>query len=131
MPAMANLEVIHELYRAFATKDYPAFLALCQPDLVWIQNEGFPNGKTHHGPQAVVDDVFKTFNDSWADWKFTIEEYLDAGAAIIVIGRYEGAHRLTGKAFTARAAHVYDLREGKLTRFRQFTDTKVIWDAMK
>ena len=28
------------------------------------------------------------------------------------------------------AAHVYDLADGKVIRFRQFTDTKVIWDAM-
>jgi len=127
---MTNLEVIRELYRAFAAKDYDAFLAIAHPDLVWIQNEGFPNGKTRHGPQAVVDDVFKAFNDSWTGWKFLIHEYLDAGAVIVVTGRYEGTHRVTAKAFTAPAAHIYDLRDGKLVRFRQFTDTKVIWDAM-
>jgi uncharacterized protein len=63
-------------------------------------------------------------------WSFAIEEYLDAGSTIVVIGNYTGRHRLSGKLFRSPAAHVYDLLNGKVSRFRQFTDTKVIWDAM-
>ncbi len=49
---------------------------------------------------------------------------------IIVIGSYAGRHYVTGKVFRSPAAHVYDVGDGKVSRFRQFTDTKVIWDAM-
>ena len=28
------------------------------------------------------------------------------------------------------AAHIYDLKDGKVIRFRQFADTKPIWDTM-
>jgi uncharacterized protein len=31
---------------------------------------------------------------------------------------------------SAAAAHIYNLREGKVYRFRMFADTKTIWDAM-
>jgi uncharacterized protein len=30
----------------------------------------------------------------------------------------------------AAAAHVYDIRDRKVSRFRMFADTKTIWDAM-
>ncbi len=127
---MNNLDVVRELYRSFRDKDYEAFLRICAPDLEWIQNAGFPRGSTKRGARNVVEQVFKTFNHDWDQWKFEIEEYLDAGTTIVVIGTYSGVHRGTGKAMRSPAAHVYDLAEGKVTRFRQFTDTKVIWDAM-
>lgn len=127
---MTNLDIIKELYRCFREKDYPAFLAICQPELEWIQNKGFPGGAVHYGASNVVEAVFKSFNNEWRDWRFDIEEYIDAGDSIIVIGKYTGQHRTTDKALSAPAAHVYDLENGKVRRFRQFTDTKLIWDAM-
>ena len=125
---MTNLEVIQELYRAFREKDYDAFLQLCTPNLEWIQNEGFPRGATRQGAEAVVEGVFKVFNHDWESWSFDIEQYIDAGET--VIGSYAGRYCLSGKSFRSPAAHVYDLCDGKVSRFRQFTDTKMIWDAM-
>ncbi|MEP1062288.1 MULTISPECIES: hypothetical protein [Cyanophyceae] len=60
---MSNIEIIQELYRSFREKDYDAFLQVCTSDLQWIQNEGCPCGATHQDPEAVVDQVFKAFND--------------------------------------------------------------------
>ena len=71
---MTNLDIIKELYRTFRENDYSAFLDICDPELQWIQNEGFPGGKTHYGASNVVEGVFKFFNH---DWRFEIEEYFD------------------------------------------------------
>lgn len=60
---MTNLQVVQELYRAFREKDYDAFLNLCTSDLEWIQNQGFPQGKTYRGATAVVEEVFKANDD--------------------------------------------------------------------
>lgn len=127
---MTNREIIDELYRSFREKDDAAFRAICTDDLEWIQNEGFPRGATRRGADAVIEGVFRSFSNDWAEWAFPIDEVLDAGDTIIVLGRYVGKHSETGKSMTAPAAHVYDLRGGKVWRFRQFTDTKVIHDAM-
>lgn len=127
---MTNIEVVQELYRTFKNRDYEAFRGICDPDLEWMQNQGFPKGSTNYGADAVIDNVFKAFNHDWSSWSFQIEEYLDAGTSVIVIGFYEGIHRISGKSFRSDAAHVYDLMNSKVTRFRQFADTKVIWDAI-
>lgn len=127
---MTNLEVIQELYRAFREKDYDAFRQICTPDLEWIQNEGFPQGRTYKGAEAVVEEVFKFNNERWEMFSFHIDRYLDAGNSVIVIGVYVGCHRQTQKSLHAVAAHVYDLINGKVCRFQMFADTKTIWDSM-
>jgi ketosteroid isomerase-like protein len=117
-------------YRAFREQDYDAFLRISTEDLEWIQNEGFPGGATHKGASAVVEGVFKANNNNWEGFAYQIEQFLDAGSSVIVIGIYAGCHRVSGKFMRAAAAHVYDLRDGKVCRFRMFADTKTIWDAM-
>ncbi|GJD23529.1 hypothetical protein RIVM261_084850 [Rivularia sp. IAM M-261] len=127
---MNNIELIQELYRAFREKDYDAFQRISTEDLEWIQNEGFPDGATYKGALEVIEGVFKANNNNWKDFAFHIEQYLDAGSSVIVIGRYIGRHHVSGKNLRAAAAHVYDLREGKVCRFRMFADTKTIWDTI-
>ena len=125
-----NLETVQELYRAFREKDYDAFLNICTPDLEWIQNEGFPEGATYHGAAVVVEKVFKSNDARWEKFSFQIEQYLDAGESVIVIGAYIGMNRQSQKSLRAAAAHIYDLRGGKVCRFRMFADTKTIWNSM-
>ncbi|PSB05837.1 DUF4440 domain-containing protein [Pleurocapsa sp. CCALA 161] len=127
---MNNIEVVKKLYQAFREQDYDTFLRLSIEDIEWIQNKGFPGGATYKGASAVIEGVFKANNDKWSDFAYHIEEILDAGNSIIVIGKYSGRDRLSGKSMSAAAAHIYDLHDGKIARFRMFADTKSIWNAM-
>ena len=127
---MTNLEVVQELYRCFNEKDYQGFRAICTDDLEWIQNVGFPNGASRKGAEAVIEAVFKGNRSEWEGFSYDISQFLDAGSTIIVIGSYAGIHYSTKKKMQAAAAHVYDLRGGKVFRFRMFADTKSMWDAM-
>jgi uncharacterized protein len=127
---MTNIELVQNLYRAFRDKDYDAFLQICASDLEWIQNEGFPGGATYHGAAAVVENVFKANANHWENFSYKIEQFLDTGDSVIVIGKYTGQHRLSQKLMQAAAAHIYDVRNSKVCRFRMFADTKTIWDAM-
>jgi len=127
---MNNIEVIQELYRAFREKDYDAFLRISTDDLEWIQNEGFPGGATHKGASEVIEAVFKANHNNWEGFAYNIEQFLNASNSVIVIGSYSGSNRISGKSMSAAAAHVYDLRDGKVCRFRMFADTKTICDVM-
>ena len=127
---MNNIEVIQELYRAFREKDYDAFLRISTDDLEWIQNEGFPGGATYKGASEVIEAVFKANYNNWEGFAYDIEQFLNASNSVIVIGSYTGINRISGKSMSAAAAHIYDLRDGKVCRFRMFADTKTIWDVM-
>lgn len=128
---VSNKDIVEELYDVFRSKDYDAFRRICTPDLEWIQNEGFPHGATHRGPDAVINNVFNAFHHEWDTFSFRIEQLFDAGTTVIVLGAYVGRHRATQKDMRAAAAHVYDLRDGKIFRFRMFADTKTIWAALE
>lgn len=54
----------------------------------------------------------------------------DAGRSVIVEARYSGTHRGTGKALDAQVCHVWDVEEGRLTRFQQYVDTAKFQDVM-
>lgn len=127
---MSNTAIIRELYRAMREQDDPAFNALCADDLVWQQSVGFPGGSTWHGAAAVIENVFRANSRRWLGFAFTIDEMFEAPERVVVLGHYSGTHAESGKAMRAAVAHVYDVRAGKVARFRMFADTKTMWDAV-
>jgi ketosteroid isomerase-like protein len=127
---MSPLETIREMYRAMRAGDDSAFTALCTDDLVWQQSAGFPGGSTWIGAAAVIENVFRANARRWTGFSFTEEEMFAAGDRVVVLGHYSGTAPATGKAMRAAVAHVYDLRDGRIARFRMFADTQPMWKAM-
>lgn len=125
-----SVNTIKRLYTSYRSQDYATFRELCAPDIQWIQSAGFPGGDTWTGPDAVIKGVFEGNASRWEGFGFDTDEYLDAGEQVVVIGTYRGTHRISGRSFRAATTHVFDLSAGKVNRFRQFTDTKVIHDAL-
>lgn len=54
----SNLTIVQTLYEAFAARDRDRILEIFDPEIEWIQNEGFPEGGRHVGAEAVMNDVF-------------------------------------------------------------------------
>jgi ketosteroid isomerase-like protein len=126
-----NIQIVQELYEAFARKDSGLLRQLLHPDVEWIQCEGFPGGDRRRGVAEVLDKVFGGLRSEWSDFRAIAEEYLDSGDKIVALGCYSGTHAVSGKSMSAVFAHVYDVADGKVTRFRQFTDTQPMIDAMQ
>jgi hypothetical protein len=121
----ANLDLIKGLYEAFAAGDVPAVLARMSPDIVWNEAENFPyaDGNPYRGPEAILTGVFARLGSEWESFSAIPEEYLDAGDTIVVLGRYRGTCRATGRALDAQLAHVWRVEDGKAASFQQYTDT--------
>lgn len=127
---MSNLTIVQDLYQAIRAQDFATCRQLWSEEIEWIQNPGFPNGGTWHGADAILENVFPRLVSTWKDFAIRIDELIEAPDRVIVLGAYTGTHHETGKTLNASFAHVYDLREGKIHRFRMFADTKTIWNAM-
>ncbi len=126
---MNNLAVVQKMYRALARKDLAAVREILHPEIEWIQNAGFPGGGRQVGADAVLQGVFARFGVEWVDWQANVDQWLDAGETIVALGRYHGTFKTTGKTTDAAFAHVYDVRNGRIVRFRQYADTAVVRDA--
>lgn len=125
-----NRELVQELYSAFASRDRDRILAIMHPDIEWIQNDGFPGGGLHQGAGHVLDDVLSQFRRDWDQWKAAVAEWHQDGPTVIAIGHYEGVNKATGKHLRAAFAHVWEVQGGRILRFRQFTDTALVRQAM-
>src|ERR1019366_8751024 len=46
---------------------------------------------------------------------------LDSGSVVVMEGRYKGIVQATGKALDAQVTHVWDIADGKIAKFTQYT----------
>ena len=124
--SQANVTVVQSLYAAFARGDGPTALALMDPSIVWHEAESFPyaDRNPYVGPMAIAEGVFFRLATEWDQFQALPEEYHDAGDTVIVTGRYRAkANKKTGVTLNAQFAHIWRLRDGKVTGFQQYTDT--------
>ncbi len=129
----ANVEIVRTVYNAIARGNMVDVLSAMGPKIVWTEAENFPyaDGSPYFGPTAVADGVFARLSADWDRFAPAIEELLDAGDAVIALGRYKGAYKATGKSVNAQFAHVWRAEGGKLVGFQQFLDTLQIAHAMQ
>lgn len=127
-----NLALIQSLYEHFAEGDVPAVLNLMAPDIAWREAESHPyaDGNPYVGPQAILEGVFMRCVNDIDGFKVTPEEFLDAGGAILVRGRYTGIAKATGRPLDAALMHVWRVEDGKIVRYDQYTDTRRWADAL-
>jgi ketosteroid isomerase-like protein len=123
--ASENLEVVRNIYRAFAQGDIPAVLGAMSPEITWSEAENFlyADGNPYRGPDAVLKGVFKRLGEDWNGFSANAEELLDAGEAVVALGRYRGTRKKTGAKLDAQFVHVWRLKGGKAIGFQQYTDT--------
>ena len=127
-----NLDLIRGLYGAFEAGDIPGVLGRMAPDMEWNEAENFPyaDGNPYRGHDAIVGGVFARLGGEWDGFSPVPDEFLDAGDTIVVLGRYRGACKATGKPLDAQMAHVWRIRDGKAVHFQQYTDTLQVAKVM-
>ena len=120
-----NVALIRSIYEAFAAGDVPGVLGAMRADMEWNEAEGFAyaDGNPYVGPQAILEGVFARLVGEWDGFAAVPEEMLDAGDTVVVLGRYRGTYKATGRALDAQMAHIWRVADGKAARFQQLTDT--------
>lgn len=130
--SQSNVDVVRSAYDAFAAGDVPAVLAVMDPRIEWNEAENFPyaDGNPYVGPSAVAEGIFARIGEEWEYWSLAIDDLLDAGENVVALGRYQAKHAETGSELDAQFAHVWWLRNGKVTRFQQYVDTAQVLGAI-
>ena len=127
-----NVDIMRKGYEAFNRADIDTVMGLMAPDIEWQESdvEGLPQRGTHHGPEDVANDVFGAIVGNWDDFQAVPDEFLDAGERVVVLGRFQGRGKATGKTLDALYAHVWTLRDGKAVHVRVYADTAKLLQSL-
>jgi ketosteroid isomerase-like protein len=119
-------DVVRSIYSAFGRGDVPAVLGAFDPQIHWQEAEGFlyADRNPYAGPMAVAQGVFQRIVTDVENFGVFPERYIEGGDTVVVEGRYRGTMKATGTPVDAQFAHVWQVREGKVIRFQQYTDTR-------
>lgn len=122
-----NKELVKKFYSLFGKQDRK-FLELCDDSISWTVMKNMPNGGTHVGKKAVFDGYFPKMLSNFAEFHVSTDEFIDAGDKVIVLGTYHITSK-SKKKIDAPFAHVYTIKDNKITKFQQYTDTVEIKNA--
>ena len=121
---MSAIDLVKRSYDAFERGDMDGVLGDMDPEIEWQQAQGLPHGGTYHGVDEVRRNIFDPLEEQWWDeFSAVPSEFLDAGGEVVVLGRYVGVAKETGKHLDVPFVHVWTVRGERAVRFRQFLDT--------
>ncbi len=129
---MSALELVQRSYDAFARHDLDGVLADMHPEIEWHQAQGLPHGGFYRGVDEVRRNIFDPLDQAWWDeFSADPDEFLDAGSDVVVLGRYRGVAKGTGKLLDVPFVHIWTVRDDKAIRFRQYLDTAGWIEALR
>jgi uncharacterized protein len=119
-----NVDLVRGIYQAFGSGDVADVLSRLRDDIVWNEAENYPyaDGNPYRGPDAVLG-VFGRIAADWDGFTIIPNKFLDAGDTVVVLGRYRGTYKATGRAQNSQVVHVWRIVDGKAASFQQYVDT--------
>jgi ketosteroid isomerase-like protein len=128
-PMTSAVDTVRAFYAALGHGDAPAALGLMADDIEW--NTMWRYKVDGRGPQRVAEGLFKPLMAEWSSFALVPTEYIAEGGTVVSLGRFTGVHAVSGKTVDAAYAHVWDVAEGRIQRFRQYIDTLAVADAQR
>jgi uncharacterized protein len=118
------------LYDAFARRDMVAGVACMASDIEWREADWLPWGGLQVGPAAVAEGVFAPALERVPDLAVTPEDILASDDTVIVVHRYTGTVAATGAELDLLGVGAWNVRDGRIARYRQFVDTAMLRPAI-
>ena len=124
-----NVQVVRDVYAAFARKDIDAIVAALDEDVAWTTSMLLRSGATYHGHDG-VRSLLGALGEVWQEMSAEPEEFIDGGENVVALGRIQGQTRKAAAPVNVPFAHVWTVRDGYLQRLRAFTDTALLARAL-
>jgi ketosteroid isomerase-like protein len=128
--SQTNIELAKSQYAAFQRGDIASILASLTDDIEWITSgDGLPTTGTRRGA-AQVAQFFESVANTWNFTVFEPREFMASGDSLAVSGHYAAIAKPTGKKMAADWLMVWKIRDGKVSYFREYTDTEALAAAL-
>jgi ketosteroid isomerase-like protein len=120
-----NVETVKAFFELLGSGDQQKLLTLCSEDIEWIvPGTDWPLAGTHRGHAGLAHVIEKSS-------ELEIEspsppEYVAQGDRVLVIGFAQGKVKATNKPFKDDFVFAVTVRDGKLTKIREYVDTQAL-----
>ncbi len=126
-----NVEIVKSFLAAIGRRDKQGLLALSAEDIEWIiPGEDWPLAGTHRGHAglaAVLQKANETVETSFPE----PPEFIAQGDRVLVVGFATGRVKATNKPFKDDWVFDVTVRDGKVTKIREYIDTQALARASK
>ena len=120
-----NVDLVTGAYDDFNSGNIPGVTARFDQDVEWVEpGGGNAPGGTFRGPDSVANDVFASIPQNFDEFSCTVDEARDEGDTVAVTAHFKGRNK-SGAQLDTRAEHVWQVRDGKVTRFENTVDQDV------
>lgn len=124
MTPQENTNIVKQTYAAFKNGDIEGLLKHYTDDVLWeiYGPASIPTAGTRRGI-AELRQFFTTLDQFLAVRSFEPREFIAQDDQVAVLGDYAWTAKPSGRSFAANWAHIVTLQNGKISRFREYTDT--------
>ena len=129
MSIETNLQVVKDFFAAISGGDKQRLLNLVAEDIEWIiPGEDWPLAGTHRG-HAGLADVLQKASETVEMTYPKPPEFVAQGDRVLVVGVATGKIKATNKPFKDDWIFDIAVRNGKLTKIREYIDTQALAKA--
>ena len=120
-----NIALVQGLYAAFGRGDIATIVAAMASDITWEvigQSKNYPLLGARKGHEG-VREFFRLIGELQEVVAFAPRGFHVFGDLVFVLGSEGWKLRKTGKTVATEWVHIFTIKDGKVTAFREFTDT--------
>jgi ketosteroid isomerase-like protein len=124
-----NVDSIRDAYAALNRGDAGPYFELFDEQGEFCEPASLPYGGTHHGHDG-LQQLMGAIDELWGETQYHIDELLDAGEIVVVVGRVQSRARRTGHEIDEPLVEVLRFRDGKITSAHAHADTARFLQAL-
>jgi len=119
-----ELTTVKLFYSLLGSGDSAASLRLLDPQVEWTEAERTPYfAGTMHGVDAIIAGLFEPLARDFDGFMTVPSDFVVEGSRVVAFGQYSGVAKSTGRIMSAPFVHLWTVKNGRLRRFEQFTDS--------
>ena len=128
-----NVQIVRDCYQGFLSGNLERLFAALASDVAWEhagRASDLPTFAPHHGIDG-VREFFRLVGETLDFHTFAPREFHSAGNVVFVMGTYDVTVKKNRRRTASEWMHVFWLKNGKVTRFVEFTDTAKFAEAWR
>jgi uncharacterized protein len=126
MSTEENVQIVKDFFAAMGSTNKQALLALVAEDIEWIiPGEDWPLAGTHRG-RAELAAVLQKASEEVETTYPEPPEFVAQGDRVLVVGVATGRIKATNKPFKDDWVFDITVRDGQVTKIREYIDTQAL-----